>query len=67
MTARRAYLALGVLVIFGLVAVYSLSGTKSGVATTTVEAESECDSCSARKRDLHRLREVLNPPEELQD
>ena len=62
MRRRWAYAALALLVLAGGGLAYGL--TQGGEAVVTAE---ECDSCSARKKDLSRLRETLNPPDDGQE
>lgn len=62
MTARWAYAALALLVLAGGGLSYGLTR-----GTDTVAEVEECDTCSARKKDLSRLREALNPPDNGQE
>lgn len=67
MIRRKTYLGLAGLAILGLAAGYAIHKTAESGVETAVPAEQDCDSCSARKKDMARMRERLNPPEAAQE
>ena len=65
MTTRRVMVALGAVVLVGAAA-YGL--TRAGPdPVADLPPATECDSCSARKKDMQRLQGVLNPPDAVQE
>lgn len=59
MKARFAYLGLALLVLAGGALAYGLTRP----APEVVVEQPECDTCSARKQSLSRLREALSAPD----
>jgi hypothetical protein len=57
--ARFAYLGLALLVLAGGALAYGLTRP----APEVVVEQPECDTCSARKQSLSRLREALSAPD----
>ena len=67
MTARRAYVLGAVLALAALATAYTFIDKRLAAQAAFEPAVPECDTCSARKKDMARLRGVLGTVPEADD